>query len=176
MTISIALVVLSVLALLFLLRLAKGQSIAPRSGDRPADSIRFVDVEAFRNLIDPEEEDYLRRSLGPADFRKIQRKRLRAATEYISSAAHNAKVLLQLGEAARHSPDPATAAMAEKLINDAIRLRLYAFQVMPRLYVAMLLPVPRLSAIRVAERYEQIARQVVLLRLRYPMSGASRAL
>jgi hypothetical protein len=174
--ITIALVVLSALALLYLIRLAKGQAIAPRLGDNPDESIRFVDVEAFRNLIDPDEEEYLRNRLHPAVFRKIRRERLRAAAEYILCAAHNAAVLLSLAQAARSSPDPAVAAMAEKLIANAIRLRLYAFQAIPRLYVAMVFPVRRPSPVRVADRYEQMARQVVLLGLQYPMRGVSSSL
>jgi hypothetical protein len=176
MTISIALVVLAALALLFLVRVAKGQYIAPQGGENPADQIRFVDLEAFRNLIDPNEEDYLRRQLHPEDFRRIHRERLRAAADYILCAAHNAAVLLSLAEAARRSPDPAVAAMAEKLIENAIQLRLYAFQAIPKLYIAMFLPLQRLSPVRVADRYEQMTRQVVLLGLQYPTGSISGAL
>jgi hypothetical protein len=176
MTISIALVVLAVLALVLLIRLAKGQTVALQIGENPADQIRFVDLEAFRNLIDPKEEDYLRRRLQPADFRRMQRERLRTAAEYISCAAHNAAVLLSLAEAARRSPDPAVVATAEKVIDNAIRLRLYALQAIPRLYIAMVLPVGRLSPVRVADRYELMTRQVVLLGLQYPTRGISSAL
>jgi hypothetical protein len=176
MIISMALVVLAAVALLYFLRLAKGQAIAPRVRDNPAASIRFVDVKAFRNLIDPDEEEYLRSKLRPTVFRKLRRERLRAAAQYILCAAHNAAVLLSLAEAARRNSDPAVADMAEKLIGNAIRLRLYAFQVVPRLYVAMVFPVRRPSPVRVAERYEQMTRQVVLLGLHYPMSGISSAL
>jgi hypothetical protein len=176
MTITITLVVLSALALVFLIRLTKGQAIAPRIGENPAEHIRFVDLEAFRNLIDPDEQEYLRRHLHPAVFRRIQRERLRAAAEYISCAAHNAAVLLRVAEAARLSPDPQVAAMAEKLIENAIRLRLYAFQAIPRLYMAIILPLRQQSPAHVADRYEQMTRQVVLLGLQYPMRGVSGAL
>jgi hypothetical protein len=176
MTISIALVVVSALALFFLIRVAKGQAIAPRIGENPAEHIRFVDVEAFRNLIDPEEQEYLRSQLPPAAFRKIQRERLRAAAEYISCAAHNAAVLLRMAEAARHSPDPQVTAMAEKLVENAIQLRLYALRAIPRLYITMLVPLRQQSPVRVADRYEQMTRQVVLLGLQYPMQGISSAL
>ena len=176
MIISIALVVLSALALAYLIRLAKGQAIAPRLGDNPAEHIRFVDLEAFRNLIDPDEQEYLRRHLHPGAFRRIQRERLRAAAEYIACAAHNAAVLLTIAQAARLSPDPQVAAMAEKLVENAIRLRLYAFQAIPRLYVAMILPLPQQSPAHMADRYEQMTRQVVMLGLQYPMRGVSAAL
>jgi hypothetical protein len=176
MSISIIFVVLSVLALLFLVRVAKGRTTAPLPAENSADYFRPVDLDAFRNLIDPEEEDYLRRELQPGEFRRIQRERLHAAAEYISCAAHNAALLLRIAEAARQSPDPAVAAMAEKLVGEGIRLRLYAFQAIPRLYVAMLLPARRLSPVRMADRYEHMTRQVVLLGLRYPVGGASGAL
>jgi len=176
MTISIALVILSALALIFLIRVAKGQAMVRRVVENPAEHIRFVDLEAFRNLIDPEEGEYLRSQLHPAEFRKIQRERLRAAAEYISCAAHNAAVLLKVAEAARLSPDPQVAAMAEKLVENAIRLRLYAFQAIPRLYMAMILPLRQQSPAHLADRYEQMTRQVVLLGLQYPMRGVSGAL
>jgi hypothetical protein len=173
MIISFVLVLVASLVLLFLARLARGQAMTPHVAENLGGQIRSVDVDAFRNLIDPDEEDYLRNHLHPAEFRRIQRERVYTAVEYILAAAHNAAVLLRWGEAARQSSDPTVAAMAERLINDAIRLRLYAFQAIPRLYVAMLLPVRRLSPVRVVDRYEQITRQVVLLGLRYPMGGAS---
>ena len=176
MIISIALVVLSVLIILFLVRLAKGQAIALRTGDNPAESLCFVDVEAFRNLVNPREEDYLRSQLDPAMFRKIQRQRLRAAAEYIACAAHNAAVLLAMAEAARLSSDPQVAAMAEELVENALRLRLYAFQAISKLYIAMIFPLRPQSSVGVADRYEQMTRQVVLLGLQYPMRGISSAL
>jgi hypothetical protein len=176
MTISIALVVVSALVLLLLIRLARGQYIVTRIGENPADQIRFVDIEAFRNLIDPDEEEYLRSRLPPQDFRKVQRERIQAAIDYIGCAAHNAAVLLNVAEAARHSPDPEAAVMAAKLIDNAIRLRLYAFQAIPKLYVALLLPVGGRSHLAVADRYETMVRHVVLLGLRYPVSGISGSL
>jgi len=136
-----------------------------------------VDVEAFRNLVDPGEEEFLRTNLAPAEFRKIQRERLRAAVEYVSCAAQNAGVLLRLADAGRRSSDPATAEAAEKLVNNALRLRLYALHTIPRLYLSMIFPGTRISPVRIAESYEQMTRQVVLLGcLQYPTRGVSAAL
>ncbi|MGA2347943.1 MAG: hypothetical protein ABSF93_18170 [Candidatus Sulfotelmatobacter sp.] len=42
-----------------------------------------IDVAAFRNLIDPAEDEYLRRHLSAAQFRKTQRARLRARAAYV---------------------------------------------------------------------------------------------
>jgi hypothetical protein len=176
MTIAIILVVLALLALLFLLRIAKGAPPSAEIMKNPAAHIRLLDVEAFRNLIDPDEQEFLRSRLPPSDFRRIQRERLHAAVEYISCAAHNATILLRLAEATRRSPDPATAGAAEKLVANAIRLRLYALQTIPCLYVTMVFPGTRIWPVRIAERYEQMTRQVVLLGLKYPTRGVSAAL
>ena len=176
MTITIILVVVALLALACLLWLAKGSATSKALED-PTQHIRSVDVEAFRNLVDPDEVEFLRGNLSPAEFRKIQRERLRAAVEYVSCAAHNASILLRLADAGRRSSDPATAEAAEKLVDNAIRLRLYAFHVMARLYLGMILPGARISPVRVAETYEQMTRLVVLLGcLQYPTRGVSAAL
>jgi hypothetical protein len=173
---EIILVVVALLAVLFFFWQAKRQTSTSAVLENPAQYLRSVDVDAFRNLVDPAEEDYLRQRLVPADFRKIQRERLRAAAEYVGGAAHNATILMKLAENARQSPDPATAEAAENLITNAIQLRLYAFQAVPRLYLGMLVPSARGSSIRIAERYEVMTRQVVMLGLQYPTAGVSAAL
>ena len=170
MTMSIILAVLA-LSVPVIIRLAKGRGNTPQ-----VEQIRSVDLRAFRNLVDPEEESYLHRNLPPAEFRRIQRERLRAAVEYVKSAAFNAGVLMRFAEAARRSPDPGTAEAAARLIDNAMRLRTYAFQAIPKFYLAMIFPGRRMSPARVAESYEQMTRQVVLLGLQYPTGKISAAL
>jgi hypothetical protein len=174
---TIILVLVALLALLCLLWLARGRTFGASALENPAEHIRSVDIEAFRNLVDPEEEEFLRGNLPPAEFRRIQRERLRAAVEYLSCAAQNAAILLRLADAGRHSSDPATAEAAEKLVDNAIRLRLYASLAIPRLYLGMILPGAHISSVRIAESYEQVTRLVVLLGcLQYPTRGISAAL
>ncbi len=170
MNISIILALLA-LSVPVIIRLAKGRAATPR-----IEQLRSVDLRAFRNLMDPDEEEYLRQHLPAAEFRRIQRKRLRAAVEYIQCAAFNAAVLMNFAEAARQSPDPAVARAAVKLTDNAIRLRSYAFRAIPKLYLAMIFPGRGFSPAPVAESYEQMTRQVVLLGLQYPTGEISGAL
>ena len=176
MIITLALVILALCALLFLISLAKGRIFHSRHSDsRP--QVRPVDIQAFRNLIDSDEEEFLRRNLPPADFRAVQRQRLLAAVEYIRLAAHNAGVLVRVGESARRSSDPSVAQAGERLVDTAIRLRLYAFQALVKLYVAILLPGARVSAAGLAENYERMTHVVFLLgRLQHPSRQGSVAL
>jgi hypothetical protein len=177
MTLAFILVIAAGLAMVFFVALARGRASTLAISQNPTENLQPVDVEAFRNLIDPDEEEFLRASLPSAEFRRIQRERMRAAIDYVSCAAQNAGILLRMGEVARGSSNPATVEAAEKLVDNAIRLRLYAFHAMARLYVGMVLPGARISPVSVAERYEQMTRQVVMLgRLQSPVRGISSAL
>jgi hypothetical protein len=177
MIITTILVFVALFALAGLLWLAKAHGSDSKALENPAEHIRAVDIEAFRNLVDPDEEEFLRTNLPPAEFRRIQRERLRAAVDYISCAAQNAAILLRVADAGRRSPDPVTAEAAEKLVNNAIRLRLYALHAIPRLYLGMIVPGARISPVRIAESYEQMTRLVILLGCqRYPTRGVSAAL
>jgi hypothetical protein len=170
-------VLLALVALLFLMRLAKGHAVAIQGPDDLRSQIRPVDIQAFRNLTAPQEEEFLRNSLAPADFRSIRRERLRAALEYVFCVANNAAVLVRMGEEARRSSDPSVAEAGQKLVDSALRLRLYAFQAMAKLYLAMIFPGARGSSNELAEQYERMTRQGLLLgRMRFPTRGISSAL
>ncbi len=177
MIIPAVFVVLSFLALLLILHLAKGHHATGGDLDQLASQLKSVDVEAFRNLVDHREQEYLRKHLPASEFRSIQRERMLAAVEYVRGAAKNAAILVRLAEAAQQNSDPAVAQAADKLLDNAFRLRLYAFRVVPRLYLGMLIPGISLAHIDLADAYDTITRQVVMLGcLQYPTRGMSSAL
>src|SRR6266852_6520997 len=123
------------LGLFLILYLAKG--LRAKGGDlgELVARLRPIDVNAFRNLIDQREEEYLRAHLPRREFRSIHRERMLAAVEYVWCATRNTSILISLGEAAKQSPDPAVIAAADKLLENALRLRLYSIQSLPRLYL-----------------------------------------
>jgi hypothetical protein len=165
------------LTLFLILYLAKGLRSPGGNIDELASQLRPIDVDAFRNLIDENEEQFLRERLPPREFRGVHRERKLAAVQYIWCAAQNAAILIRLGEAARQNSDPAIAAAAEKLVGNALRLRLYAFQAIPRLYVTAVVPWAHASPNFVADTYDSMTRQVVMLGcLHYPTRGMSSAL
>src|ERR1700675_3834445 len=99
MTIAIILVVAAALALIFILRVTLSRSLQISAGTGLA-QIQPIDVEAFRNLTNPAEDDYLRRRLPAAQFRLVRRVRLRAMATYVETAASNAALLVRVGEMA----------------------------------------------------------------------------
>lgn len=135
---------------------------------------RPVDLAAFRNLIDPAEENYLREHLPAGKFHAVQRQRLRAALGYVECTAYNAAILLRVGEAARRDPNPEVAAAAGELVNNALRLGMNARLATLVLYGRLLLPDARISVGgKVTETYERLTQGLErLTRLQDPASAA----
>ncbi|MBZ5718875.1 MAG: hypothetical protein LAO03_00695 [Acidobacteriia bacterium] len=157
MIFSITLVVASLVALALLLRAARGRGLLPVSPDDLARRIRPVDIEAFRNLIDPSEEQFLRAHLSRRAFRSVQRQRLLATLDYVRGASHNAAILLRLGEAARRDLDPRIAEAGQRLVDNAVRLRMFALFSMAQLCIGIALPGAHISAGRMVESYQQLS-------------------
>jgi hypothetical protein len=151
------------LGLFLIVYLAMG--LRPKGGnlDELAAQLRPIDVDAFRNLIDEREEEYLRAHLPMREFRGVHRERMMAAIEYVWCATKNTSILMSLGEAAKQSADPVVVAAADRLVENALRLRLYAIQSLPRLYVSMVFPHASAAPRLIAETYDTMTRQAVVL-------------
>jgi hypothetical protein len=149
--------------------ISRGKPARGSSSAELGSRLRPVDIEAFCNLMDPDEEHFLRSSLPPSMFRSVHRERLMAAAEYVEAVSQNAAILTKIGQAARRHTDPSLAEAAQELANSGIRLRLQCSVVLLRLWTAILLPGTGLSSTSLVERYQHVsglARRVS--RLRYP--------
>src|SRR5437868_5832517 len=167
MTITFLLLVLAVLTLaLFFLR-GVGSGIALDEAQL-SEQIQPVDLDAFRNLISREEEDYLRSNLSHDEFRIIQRQRLRAAVDYLLSLSHNAALLLHLGQSAKRSPDERIAQAGRDLVENALPLRLFCVLAICKLYVQIIFPTAVLQPSGIVESYRQMTDKAAqLCRVQY---------
>ena len=163
MNLAILIVVLSVLALVALVLLARGQWYGRTEPTRGTSQLQPIDVEAFRNLVDESEEEFLRYNLKAAEFRQVQRQRTLAAIDYVRGAAQNAGILVAIADTARQSTDPAVVSAAEKLFENALQLRVYAIRTIPRLYFRVLMPGMSDAARQLVDKYDTLARQAVVL-------------
>jgi hypothetical protein len=169
MNLAIVLVIAAVFALATILSVALSRSLQANKNAGLTGTIRPIDVQAFRNLIDPAEDDYLRRRLPPGQFRIVRRERLRAMAAYVQVAAGNAAVLVQVGQAALANGDPRVTGAAHELVNDALLLRRNATVALVRIYIALAWPHSGFAADRVVDRYEQLSGTAMLLgRLQNP--------
>jgi hypothetical protein len=173
MILTLVLIFGAFFALAFLLRAAKGRPLHAEGLTEVSAQVRPVDVLAFRNLVDPREEDYLRARLPARAFRKVQRKRLLAAIAYVTCVAENAAILLRLGEAARSSADPEVVTAGQELVDAALRLRLYSLLVIPKLYLGVAFPSVPFSPAAIADKYQHVTGLVGQLgRMHYPSRTA----
>jgi hypothetical protein len=174
MILSLTLIFVALAILLLLLYVEGGQNSSVHGLEDLAGRTRPVDLEAFRNLVDPREEDFLRASLLPREFRDLQRERMRAALEYVRNTSHNAAFLLRLGEAATQSAEPRIAQAGRQLIDSALRLRIYALLSGVVLYVRVLFPETRLSYGKLADNYQHLSALASQLALMQHPTDATR--
>ena len=108
--------------------------------DRALTTIQSLDIEAFRNLVDPKEEAFLRARLPAREFRRIKRERARAALAYVKTLSHASLQFARFGDVAQRNPDPAIAASGKQIANSAIYLRLRALDARVQLTLSATFP------------------------------------
>jgi hypothetical protein len=82
--------------------------------DKTAHAFRSLDIESFRNLVDADEEAFLRENLSPTKFREVKRLRAWAAFLYAWEVGAAATALARIGQAAQRSSDPQVAASSSQ--------------------------------------------------------------
>lgn len=174
MTVSFILIGIAILAVCSLLLIARNQRIRGRDLAELSTRIRPVDLEAFRNLMSPLEEQFLKDNLATARFHGIQRRRFVAAISYVNVVASNALILLRMAQAAQNSPDPEIVTAGRELGEAASRLRLYSLLVLSRLCIGVAFPEVQFSPAGVADQYQDLCRRVSLLSRLQVAGGASR--
>ncbi len=142
----------------FLFSVVRGSTDAKGTLEDVGTVTRPVDLEAFQNLLDPAEDEFLRAMLPPAVFRRVQRERLRAAIGYVERSAANAAVLLRIGEALGKE-EPAVAAIGREIVTAALRLRMYAILVIMILHLRVWMPSVNAPVREVSTRYEELRNQ-----------------
>jgi len=169
MTLAIILVIAAVLSLALILRIALSRNLQVSRASRAAGRIEPIDVEAFRNLTDPAEDEYLRRRLPASEFRMVRRERLLAMAVYVRTAGRNAAVLVRMGQSAMTASDARAAEAARQLVDDALLLRRNATLALFRIYVALAWPNSGFAAAPVLRGYERLSSRAMLLgRLQNP--------
>jgi hypothetical protein len=163
-TVGTAMIAASTLVAVALIALVIVVYVAIRNRTRRVDlegtiqAFRSLDIEAFRNLVDPAEEAFLRHHLPPRKFREIKRRRAWASLLYAWEAGRAATALAKVGQAAQRSLDPEIAASGVQVTENAFRLRLQTVSVSLRLLTEVLVPgLSSRSFPSLADPYERAA-------------------
>jgi hypothetical protein len=164
MTLAFLLVVAAVIFFIVIVLVARSRF---RFAD--ATQIQPVDVEAFRNLTDPRESEYLRSRLPRAEFRRIQRMRLHAAAAYVQAVGRNAVLLIGIGQLAVNSENVEMVEAARKLVDEALLLRRNASVSLLMIYLRQIWPDTGFAATPILEGYQRLSGSAMLLsRLQNP--------
>jgi hypothetical protein len=167
MTLVIVLVIAAALGLMVLV----GATVGAWRRSEANNQLEFIDLEAFRNLVNPSETTYLRHRLPASEFRRVQRARLRAMASYVHAAGQNATALMKIGQSALAGQDAQTSQAAHELIDNALLLRRNATFALFRIYVALAWPNAGLAADPILHDYERLNGSAMLLgRLQNPAS------
>jgi len=166
-------VIVSLLVLLLvafgLLRLVRSQRETVTNLDDLTGLTRAVDLEAFQNLVDPAEMQFLRQNLPLLQFRLVQRERTLAAAEYVRHIAHNAGLLIQLGQLARNNADPQLAQAAQAMVERALHVRMLSMMVLVKLYVRSVIPALPFAPEDIFRDYRNLTESAILFtRLQRP--------
>lgn len=145
------LIILGLVASVFLLFLIL--QLWRRYSQRNELALTPVDLDAFENLTDPEEEAFLRHNLSPAEFRSVQRLRIRVAKMYVAAMSKNASTMASVGQSARNHSDPQVAASGQNLVQQAIRLKVWCVLSATRLNAGLAFPTVLSPSNAIASRY-----------------------
>lgn len=151
----VAAVLMVLLALLLTVRRRHTEVLDVRSAE---EAMVAVDVEAFRNLIDPAQDRFLRSNLTRRDYRRVQRARYLAAAEYLRQVAFNAGIILRLGESVSASHEPSEV-KASELVAAAASVRLHCLMALFHAYAGVLFPGVAVSIATVADSYDRLTMQ-----------------
>ncbi|MFY9647487.1 MAG: hypothetical protein WAK29_20070 [Terriglobales bacterium] len=138
--VAVAFVALGILVYVAIGGLTRPATLKQTDLEKAVAAFRSLDIDAFRNLVDSSEEQFLRSNLAPSKFREIKRQRAWAAFIYAWEAGKAAAALATVAQAAQRSPDPRIAASGAQVAENAFRLRLHTIQVGVRLLTEVALP------------------------------------
>lgn len=164
MNLALLLVVVAAISLIVIVLMGRS-----RLQFSDATEIQAIAVDAFRNLADSRESQYLRKRLPAPEFRRLQRIRLRALAVYVRAVGQNAVVLIRIGHQALNSESAEMAEAARRLIDEALLSRRNAGLALLRIYLCLIWPDAGFAASPILESYERLSGSAMLLsRLRNP--------
>ena len=139
-------------------------------------SIRPVNLKAFRALMDRDDELFLRDRLPRSKFSHLKRQRIRVTFRYVARIAGNASAVLRVSEAARVSSSPEVADAANQVTELATQIRLQCLVAMGKLAAEYAIPSLQLTPAMLVPKYQtlrdSVSRLGALTQNRAPLAAA----
>jgi hypothetical protein len=123
-------------------------------------TFRTVDLNAFRALMDRDDELFMKAKLPRHEFFHLKRQRIRVMVRYVARIAANASAVMRAGEAARLSPIPEVAHTAVQVMELAGQIRVQCLVAFTKLTMEYAMPSLQLTPALLVPKY-QILRENV---------------
>jgi hypothetical protein len=138
-------------------------------------TIRPVDLKAFRTLMDREDESFLRGRLPRFKFSRIKRQRIRLTMGYVTRIASNASAVLHIGEAARVHSTPEVQTAAAQVMEVATQIRMQCLLAIAKLSLEYAMPSLQLTPAVLAPKYQSLKDSVSRLGALQPQNAVPMA-
>ena len=158
--IFVAVAVAATLALLWMVRaqLRTGKRLEAKA----VHDLCPVDVEAFRNLVDPEESRFCQKMLPNEVFAALQRRRMIAAMEYLRAMRSNAEILQSIGMRALESGAGEQADSVRQMLYTATQVRIRSTVLIWSYSLSLTLRIP-LNTLSPVDVYRDLRNQTLIV-------------
>jgi hypothetical protein len=119
-----------------------------------------VDLDAFRTVMDRDDEQFLREKLPNGKFRRVKRQRITVARKYVSRISSNIAITLLRVRAVFDNGDPESIKEAARAADLATEIQRQCLVMYAKLAVEFVLPSMQLSPVALAARYEILRESV----------------
>jgi hypothetical protein len=168
-----AILVFAVISLFALYKTAKGSAPEIHSLEELKGRTLTVHAEAFHNLVNADNDSFLREHLSGEKYRALQKEKHRLYELYLKRIIHNSTVLIRLGDLAARDADPAIAESGTNLSNTALQLRVYAISLLIKVKMQSVLPNLGVPSMNIMHLYDGLKyRTDLLLRSKNPILAA----
>jgi len=115
-----------------------------------------VDWQAFRTLMDRDDEMFLRSRLPHREFTRLKRLRISLTWKYVGRIAGNAAVVLHAVEGGRQNTDSEAAQVKEQTVNIATQIRVNCMVSLAKLAVEFAFPSMQMTPAMLEPKYEAL--------------------
>ena len=149
MTILVVTIALCAIALLYF-------SVRSRRRHAAGQPVRPLDLQAFRTLMDRDDELFLRTKLPHREFTRLKRLRVSLTWKYVGRIAGNAAAVLHMAEGARQNADSEAAQVAAQVVDIATQIRMQCIVSWAKLAVEFMFPSMQLNPAMLEPKYQAL--------------------
>ncbi|PYP91597.1 MAG: hypothetical protein DMG65_07110 [Candidatus Angelobacter sp. Gp1-AA117] len=158
-------IALCAIALLYFVARSRGIHAAGQA-ERP------VDLDAFRTLMDRDDEEFLRKKLSRSEFVHLKRRRVAVTVKYVGRIAKNSAIVLQKAENLRQDANAEVAQAAAQVIDMATQIRMQCMVAFAKLTAEYLFPSLQLTPATLEPTYQALREKVLRLGSLQPQNAA----